>query len=82
MNIYQWEATHFAIPANNMYRRAAVAANRPLVCACNAYSWLHRRGFGLCQLGTATYFKPVLLNSLNRKTREISLEIQQQRNRT
>lgn len=40
----------FAIPPNNMYRRAAVAANRPLTCACSAYKWLHRRGLGKCQL--------------------------------
>lgn len=77
-----WPCTVFALPANNMYRRAMVTANRPLVCACNAHSWLHRRGFGLCQLGTASRFDAAYLNFINRYTREISLEIQQQRSRT
>lgn len=65
----------FGLPANNQYRRAMVTANRPLVCACTAHKWVHRRGFGLCQLNPASKLDAQHLNFLNRYTRETSLSI-------
>lgn len=31
-------------------RKAAVACSREKVCACSAYPWLHRVGFGRCEI--------------------------------
>lgn len=63
-----------ALGFKNVWKRAYVAAGRPLVCACKEYEWLHRRGFGLCKVGASSRFDADLQNRINRLTREIALE--------
>lgn len=63
----------------SMWDRARVTANRPLVCACNAHEWIHRRGFGACKLTPGSHFEMTRLNYINRYSREIALEQAAQR---
>ena len=59
---------------DSMYEKARVTCNRPLVCACGGYEWIHRRGWGECQviLPPGALWS-AQLNSLNRLTRELAL---------